>query len=110
DANLPESQIAWLEKDLAATKNPTVIFSHQRLDDDTNYSVKNAAKVREIFKRTGKVLAVFQGHSHDNKMLVVEGIPYCVIRATIEGAGAENNSIAVAEVYPDYSIGIRGSF
>ena len=32
DTNLPASQVQWLADDLAKTKNPVIIFAHQRLD------------------------------------------------------------------------------
>ena len=34
DSNMTPEEIAWLKKDLAETKLPTVVFTHQRLDVD----------------------------------------------------------------------------
>src|SRR5690606_31218172 len=64
DANLPADQIDWLRADLARTDRPTIVFAHQRLDGEGDYYVNNAVAVREVLEASGKVLAVFQGHSH----------------------------------------------
>jgi alkaline phosphatase len=115
DTNIPASQVKWLGEDLAKTKNPTVIFAHQRLDGDTangagDFQVKNAAEVRTVLEKSGKVLAVLQGHSHQNYLATVNGIPYCVLRAMVEDPGAANNAFASVEIFADRSIAIRGNF
>jgi len=115
DTNLPPSQVQWLADDLAKTKNPTIIFVHQRLDgsdgsNGANSQIKNAAAVRPILEKSGRVLAVLQGHSHQNFLTTVNSIPYCVLRAMVEDPGPPNNAFGTVEIFPDHSIAIHGQF
>jgi alkaline phosphatase len=71
-------------------------------------TVKNAPDVRKILEESGRVLAVFQGHSHQNDLREVGGIHYCVFRAMVEGSGREQNGYAVANFFADGSIRIEG--
>jgi alkaline phosphatase len=70
--------------------------------------VKNAPDVRKILEESGRVSAVFQGHSHQNDHREVGGIHYCVFRAMVEGSGAEQNGYSVANFFADGSIKIDG--
>jgi alkaline phosphatase len=111
DSNIPDSQVEWLAKDLAATRHPVVVLAHQRLDGTGDHHVRNAARVRTVLEGAApKVLAVLQGHSHQNFIATVNGIPYCVLRAMVEAAGPDNNAFATVELFADLSIAIRGSF
>jgi alkaline phosphatase len=115
DTNLPRSQLLWLADDLAKTKNPTIVFVHQRLDgsDGSNgadSTIKNAAAVRPILEKSGRVLAVLQGHSHQNFLTTVNNIPYCVLRAMVEDPGPTNNAFGTVEIFADNSIAIHGQF
>lgn len=69
---LPPEQLKWLEADLAQTPYPTVLFSHQRLTDDS-CSIRNAATLREILKAApnGVVLAL-NGHEHMDNVSKVD--------------------------------------
>lgn len=108
DANLPEKELAWLADDLKRTTNKTIVFAHQRLDVANNHAVKNAAKAREVLEASGKVLAVFQGHSHKNDHKHINGIHYCVHRAMVEGSGKENNGFSTLDVFADGTIKVNG--
>ena len=113
DTNLPAAELDWLRADLVATGKRAVVFVHQRLDLDpagehAAYAVKNAPAVRRVLEASGNVLAVFQGHSHENLYRHLGGIHYCVLRAVVEGAGAENNGYALVDLYDDGSIRIDG--
>ncbi len=110
DANIPPEELDWLRGDLSKTTLPAVILAHQRLDDAGKHSVKNAAAVRALLEAAdgGKVIAVFQGHSHQNDLQQIAGIPYVTLAALIEGSGAENNSYGILEVMPDHSLRLRG--
>jgi alkaline phosphatase len=115
DTNLPAGQLDWLAADLAQTKNPVIIFTHQRLDGATadgagDFQVKNAAAVRAVIEKSGRVLAVFQGHSHQNYLDTVGGLPYCVLRAMVDDPGAPNNAFATVEIFSDHSLAVRGNF
>lgn len=100
DANLPASQIDWLQQDLADARKPTIVFLHQLLDGEGALYVNNAAAVRKVLEASGNTLAVFQGHHHAGGYRQIEGIHYYTLRAMVEGAGPENNAYAVVEVGP----------
>ena len=108
DANIPPHELEWLEADLQANSKPTVVFAHQRLDVANHYGVKNGAEVRKLLEASGKVLAVFQGHSHQNDLKEIEGIHYCTFVAMVEGSGAENNGYARIDLHEDGTIQIAG--
>ena len=108
DANIPQEQLEWLKADLTATCKNTILFVHQRLDNRPNYSVKNAPEVRKILEDSGKVLAVFQGHSHKNELQQIGGIHYCTLVAMVEGTGIGNNAYSVMDLFPDGSIQLHG--
>ena len=110
DSNVPASQIAWLDADLAGSQHPVLVFIHQRLDGDGDVFVNNASAVRSVLEGSGRVLAVFQGHSHQNSLQTVGGIPYCVVRAMVEDDGAANNAFASVDVFSDYSMVLNGSY
>jgi len=109
DANIPQSQLDWLEADLAANALPTVVCIHQLLDeDDGAVFVRNAAEVRAVLDRHPEVLAVFQGHHHAGSYQQVGGIHYYTLKAMVEGGGLDNSSYAIVEVFDDGSLAITG--
>jgi len=110
DTEIPEPQRRWLAEDLAATRLPTIVFVHQRLDVPGDYSVKSAPAVREILERAGNVVAVFQGHHHRNDYREVGGVHYCTLMAMVEGNGAEDSASGVLEVFRDGSLKLNGAF
>jgi 3',5'-cyclic AMP phosphodiesterase CpdA len=108
DANIPPDQIDWLRADLTEAQKPTIVFAHQRLDGSNRHCVKNAADVRRVFEQSGQVLAVFQGHSHQNDYKHLGGIHYATLVAMVEGHGEENSGYALADIAHDGTIHIRG--
>lgn len=108
DANVPAAELDWLRGDLKGTDKRVVVFAHQRLDVANDYGVKNAADVRKVLEGSGKVLCVFQGHSHKNDYKDVGGVHYCTLVGMIEGSGAENNGYAVVEVRADGTVVVTG--
>ena len=108
DPNIPAEQIEWLQADLKATNGKVIVFVHQRLDVSNNHGVKNASQVRKVLEQSGKVLAVFQGHSHKNDLKEINGIHYCVHRAMVEGSGKESNGYSTMDVFAEGSIRIQG--
>jgi hypothetical protein len=84
------------------------VFVHQRLDIEGVHSIASAPDVRQLLELSGKVLAVFQGHSHQNDYREVNGIHYCTMRAVIEGSGSENNGYSVVSVYRDGRVAVKG--
>jgi alkaline phosphatase len=97
DANVPAAELEWLKADVTGTRKRIIVFAHQRLDNTRQHSVKNAAEVRQILEQA-KVLAVFQGHSHQNDYQHIRGIHYCTLVAMVEGSGAENNGYSILEI------------
>lgn len=108
DANIPRPQLDWLQDQLAAAGGPVVVFAHQRLDHDTAHAVRNAAEVRARLEKSGKVLAVFQGHSHKNDCQEIAGIHYVTLVAMIEGSGPDSSGYALLDVLPDGSLRLQG--
>lgn len=104
DANLPAEELEWLRSDLADAGGPVIVFAHQRLDRDDVHTVRNAPAARGILERSGKVAAVFQGHSHKNDLVDLGGIHYVTLRAMVEGSGLENNGYSLLEVHKDGSL------
>lgn len=108
DANIPATELDWLKADLAAGDKPVIVFAHQRLDVSNNHGVKNNAAVRQILESSGRVLAVFQGHSHQNDLKEIGGIHYCTLVAMIEGDGVENNGYSVLDIKPNGTLILSG--
>jgi predicted phosphodiesterase len=108
DANIPAAQLEWLAQDLAATKRPSIVFVHQRLDQAGSHMVRNAAQVRGVLEKSAKVLAVFQGHSHKNTHQDINGIHYTTLRGMVEGSGVENNGYSEVLLHSDGSIVVTG--
>ena len=78
-------QQAWLKEDLARTKSPVVVFSHQSIEDPDG--VENADDVREILEdanmqsRKKKVIACFSGHHHIDYSKTINGIHYIQVNS-----------------------------
>ena len=110
DANVPPEELAWLEGVLKAAPGNVFVFCHQRLDEtaERRHLVRNAAAVRRIFEKSGKVKGVITGHQHMGGFAVVKGIPYYSLRALVCGSGAANNSFAEMAVYADGTFSILG--
>lgn len=108
DANIPAAELEWLKADLASTSKPVVVLVHQRLDENGKHTVRNAPEVRALLEKSGRVLAVFQGHSHKNDYQQIAGIHYCTLVAMVEGSGPANSGYSMVEIMPDQSIRVRG--
>ena len=108
DANVPSAELEWLQADLAETTKPVIVFAHQRLDVENHHGVRNAPAVRAVLESSGKISAVFQGHSHQNDWQEIGGIHYCTLVAMIEGSGAENNGYSLLSVSADGTMQLNG--
>ncbi len=108
ESSIPALELEWLQTDLKSTKKKTVVFVHQRLDVGGDFGVKNALILRKILENSGKVIAVLQGHSHENDLRDIGGIHYCTLRAMVEGSGPDNNGYATMELTSDASIRLTG--
>jgi predicted phosphodiesterase len=110
DTRIPVVQINWLREDLKNSKLPTVVFIHQMLDDSVNakQAVQNAAEMRLVLEQSGRVICVFQGHVHEERINVINGISYYSVNAMADGDGPENNAYMIVNVYKDGSLKIDG--
>jgi predicted phosphodiesterase len=108
DTNIPLAEMEWLQADLKANHLPVIVFAHQRLDVSNDHGVKNNVAVRRILESSGNVLAVFQGHSHQNDLTEIGGIHYCTLVAMVEGSGKENNGYSLMEIEPSGTIHLTG--
>ena len=82
-------QVDWLKMDLASTKLPVLIFSHQGLafyhGPDEDYGVENYAEIQKILEDHNaanpsvKVIACFNGHTHIDNAEEINGIHYITI-------------------------------
>ena len=78
-------QLAWLGDDLGRTTVPTLVFSHQSLEDDEG--VENRAEVRGVLEKANatagwhKVGACMSGHHHIDFQREINGIQYIQINS-----------------------------
>ncbi|MDB5237771.1 MAG: hypothetical protein JWM46_41 [Candidatus Kaiserbacteria bacterium] len=96
DSKIGDEQKEWLVDDLKHTDLPAIVFIHHPLADQdltgnfwfegkpSRGLLSNRQEVREILERSGKVIAVFNGHTHWNKMNVHNDIPYFNINSIVE--------------------------
>ncbi len=108
DTEIPPEERDWLKDDLQAAQGQAIVFVHQRLDVQNEFGVKSASTVREILERSGKVVAVIQGHFHQNDYREIHGIHYCTLAAMIEGSGPENNAYALLSLFRDGTVKLDG--
>jgi alkaline phosphatase len=110
DANVPPEELAWFARELAAAEGPVIVFCHQKLDDlsEPRHLIKNAASVRALMERSGKVKGVFVGHQHKGGYRVMNGIPYYTLRALVCDSGAGANSFAEVAVSADGTFTVTG--
>jgi predicted phosphodiesterase len=108
DCNIPPAEMDWLRSELTASPKPVIVFIHQQLDGQGDYYVRNAAAVRGLLERSGKVLAVFQGHRHEGAFTRIKGIPYYTLKGMVEGSGPEHSSYALVDVDARGTIKIQG--
>ena len=107
---IPQEELAWLKEDLKKNQLPVIVFIHQMLDDSKNVkqAVHNAADVRRVLEQTGHVRCVFQGHVHEERYSLINGIHYCSVNAVVDGDGPENSAYTIVDVYKDGSLKLDG--
>ncbi|MCP3930966.1 MAG: metallophosphoesterase [Bacteroidetes bacterium] len=76
-----DEQIEWFAADLAASKLPTIIFSHQSLWH-YQWGVKNRLIIQKhLEKHREKVICCFNGHNHIDFHHILNGINYVEINS-----------------------------
>jgi predicted phosphodiesterase len=110
DSSISPAQIYWLKKDLKSNRLPVIVFIHQMLDDSKGYkqSVQNAAEMRHILEQSGNLICVFQGHIHEERYNLINGIHYYSASAVVDGESPENNAYMIVEVYKNGNLKING--
>ena len=84
-SHIDDTQIAWLERELAAATTPVFIFSHQSLERPN--CIRSQEKVRAVLEAarhpdgTRKVAACLNGHWHLDLAREINGIPYLHINS-----------------------------
>jgi alkaline phosphatase len=61
-----------------------------------------------VLEKSNQVLAVFQGHSHQNDYRAINGVHYTTLVAMVEGSGAENNGYSILSLEPNGTIRVSG--
>ena len=87
EAYVPDEELDWLRARLAAALVPAIVISHQRIDKETKFAVRNHAAVREMIALSDKVKAVFQGHTHTDDMARIDGTAFYALSAHVDDAG-----------------------
>lgn len=79
-----------LDKEIQSRNGDVYIFMHQNIDPAVmeNHCLGNAAELRELFERSGKVRRVYQGHYHPGCRSLHNGIDYITYPAMCEHDGA----------------------
>ena len=111
-AYVPQSQIDWLDQELAQSAVPVVVFIHQMLDKFSDIRptlcIGNAEEVVSVLERHGNVLAVIQGHHHAGHYSWRNNIHYWTLNGMIESAFPAHNSYAIVEINAHGDITIEG--
>ena len=102
---LPEEQLKWLEKDLATTHYPSVLFSHQMLTEGTG-GILNHKDLRKIINNApNKVVISVNGHLHVDTAEKVDNTWYLNINSMsnfwVDKRGMRTNRYP-AEIYEKY--------
>jgi hypothetical protein len=110
DADIPAPERAWLAADLSRATLPTVVFCHQRLDMDADakQGARSSRAVRQILESSGRVKAVFMGHTHTTELRDAGGIRYATLPAMVEGSGPESNGYSLLTLNPGGSFALTG--
>lgn len=107
DALVTADQLAFLRQELASAPGACVPILHQQLDAEDATVVKNAARVRRILEKSGKVKCVIQGHLHEGSFRVINGIGYYSQKAAVIGPESEN-AYSLIEVFPSGGVRVCG--
>jgi predicted phosphodiesterase len=125
DIKIDEEQINWLKQDLEKTNKKTLIFVHYSLSDQdlTGHSlfegfpevclIQNREEIRSILTESKKVIAVFIGHLHWNRIDKHNSIPYFTLQSLVENLnneGMPSNSYAIIDLTKDsIKVDIKGN-
>ena len=104
--HIPKKQMEWLRDTLEESPFPCVVFIHHPLyayvKNDHSYHVVNHLEVRSALESSGNVLAVFNGHMHEEMFQKLNGIPYLAMKSMLEGTFVQRNCFYVIEIYKEH--------
>lgn len=70
-----QAQQEWLDRELATSKEPILILSHQPIAGI--YTIDNALEIQALLsKHAGKIILAINGHAHVDQFLEVGGVSY----------------------------------
>jgi 3',5'-cyclic AMP phosphodiesterase CpdA len=103
---IPQHELDWLRDDLARTDLPTIVCVHQPLDSEFDPNaggpaVVNNAEVRGLLSESGFVIAVFQGHDHENRYTAIDGIHYVTFAEMVDHTEPTPPTYARVTLDPD---------
>lgn len=87
ESAVPLEELEWLRARIAASLNPVIILTHQRIDKQSKFAVRNYDQVRKTITLSEKVKAVFQGHNHEDDLVQIDGTSYYTLSAHVDDAG-----------------------
>ena len=104
-AHVSESRLVWLDRVLSRDDFKwAIVVCHHCLDDlgtpehPDYYAPDNAAEVRAIIEKCGKVPLVLSGHCHEGRLRPVGGVMYYTQPAICEGDAL---TFGILELDPD---------
>ena len=102
---IPTAEFAWLEADLAATELPTIVCVHQPLDAEFEAiaggpPIVNHIEVQQLLSNSGVVIAVLQGHDHENRYAEIDGIHYITFDAMVDHTESTRPTYALMTLDP----------
>ena len=104
-AHVSESRLLWLDQVLSRDDFKwAIVVCHHCLDDfgtrekRDEYAPDNAAEVRAVIERRGKVPLVLSGHYHKGRLRPINGVMYYTQPAACEG---DSVSFGILELDPD---------
>lgn len=81
---IDEEQMKWLEEELMGSKGPTLVFSHQPLNEGPR-GIRNAVELSELFQRAAKegrkVHLCINGHTHVDRYQEWNGVGYYTLNS-----------------------------
>ena len=103
--HIPAQQMKWLGDSLDDSPFPCVVFIHHPLyayvKNDRSYHVVNHMEVRSVLESSGKVVAVLNGHMHEEMFHELNGIHYLAMNSMLEGTFIQRNCFYVIEINPE---------
>lgn len=115
-----QSDLDWLQYDLANTNLPAIIFTHVPLNSGAmagNFyfqnntsaaTLRHTEMAREIIEAAGNVVLCIAGHVHWNDSSTIDGIRYLTLQSLTESYTTQNEaSAAWAEIEIDDQVRLR---